>query len=227
MTRLILASASPRRRQILENLGVEVIVIPPADEEETESFSSSQEYAEKLARHKAWQIASSDHKGTCIVAADTIVVIDEQILGKPLDAQNAFAMLRLLAGRSHKVITGVCVIGPGGQVELLDSETTTVHFCDLSDEEIDCYIASGEPFDKAGGYGIQGLGALLVERIDGCYYNVVGLPVVKLQSMLNEFGINILLGCNNGSKVSLNDQGTPRRNEASREADCAGRGISQ
>ncbi len=213
LTRLILASASPRRHQILENLGVEIEIITPSAEEEIQNWSSASEYAENLARHKALQIAKGQKE--CVVAADTIVVVDGKILGKPNGYDEAVEMLKLLSGRQHQVITGICVIGPYGNGELVNSEITTVYFRELSSEEIYCYAASGEPFDKAGAYGIQGLGALLVERIDGCYYNVVGLPVVKLNTMLGKFGINILLGCNNGSKVPFNDQGTPGGNEAS------------
>ncbi len=186
----ILASGSPRRRLLLESLGLSFEVIPPSSEENLELWETPRQLAEGLAQQKARQV--SIQAGTSVVlAADTIVVKDDCIMGKPHDRREACEMLSRLSGARHQVITGLCLIDTAGR-ELVDSELTTVHFRKLSGREIDRYVDSGEPFDKAGGYGIQGLGALLVSRVDGCFYNVVGLPLAKLQTMLQCLGISLL-----------------------------------
>lgn len=188
---LILASGSPRRRMLLESLGLNFEVIPPATEEKMGLWDDPRQLAEGLAQQKAWQV--STEVGTSIIlAADTIVVKDDHIMGKPHDRPEAFAMLRRLSGGKHLVITGVCLIDMASRRQLVDSEATTVHFRELSDQEINRYVDSGEPFDKAGGYGIQGLGALLVSGVEGCFYNVVGLPLAKLQTMFQCLGISLL-----------------------------------
>jgi septum formation protein len=131
-------------------------------------------------------------KEGAVLAADTIVVKDGSILGKPLNPEQAVEMLRFLSGSKHTVITGICVFDILTGKKLIDSESTVVYFRDLSEAEIERYVFSGEPFDKAGGYGIQGLGALFVARIEGCFYNVVGLPLAKLCTMLNFVGISLI-----------------------------------
>ena len=139
------------------------------------------QYAQRLARDKARAIFAK-HSDNVVLGADTIVVVDEHLLEKPRDAQDAARMLRLLSGRSHQVITGVCVIAPG--YEQTEAEVTEVRFSPLSESEIANYVATGEPMDKAGAYAIQGMASRWVERIDGCYFNVVGLPVPRVYRMM-------------------------------------------
>ncbi|MDK2784328.1 MAG: nucleoside triphosphate pyrophosphatase [Bacillota bacterium] len=148
---------------------------------------------EELARRKAAQVSAqlAEPEETLVIGADTVVVLDGKILGKPHDEEEARAMLEALAGRWHEVFTGVAVIDPAGGRVASTREKTRVKFRSLCPKEIAAYVATGEPLDKAGAYGVQGKGALLVERIDGCYYNVVGLPLVKLQELLAEFGVDI------------------------------------
>lgn len=200
MQRLVLASQSPRRRQLLANLGLKFDIIPPLVEETLEPWDSPIEYAERLSLYKARNVATVA-RDAVVIAADTIVVSEDQILGKPGTPEEALAMLRLLSGRKHQVITGVAVIDVPTGRELVESEVTRVEFRDLSDEQIRCYVATGEPMDKAGAYGIQGYGALLVSRIEGCYYNVVGLPLARLDAMLSRLGINLWERCKNCNEV--------------------------
>ncbi|MGE5405566.1 MAG: Maf family protein [Candidatus Saccharibacteria bacterium] len=191
MKRLVLASGSPRRRQLLESLGLNFDIIPPPAEEITQNWNTPQDYAEQLSQYKARQIAEKVTDAV-VLAADTIVVKNHEIMGKPQNPQEAQDMLQALSGAPHTVVTGICIIDVSSGCELLDSESTTVYFKKLSDEKISRYIETGEPFDKAGAYGIQGHGALLVEKVEGCFYNVVGLPMAKLESMLETLGINLL-----------------------------------
>ncbi|MGE5418266.1 MAG: Maf family protein [Acidobacteriota bacterium] len=191
MKRLVLASGSPRRRQLLESLGLTFDIIPPPAEEITQIWNTPQDYAEQLSQYKARQVAEKVVDAV-VLAADTIVVKNHEIMGKPQSTQEAQNMLQALSGASHTVVTGICIIDVSSRQELIDSETTTVYFKKLSDEKISRYLDTGEPFDKAGAYGIQGHGALLVEKVDGCFYNVVGLPLAKLESMLETLGINLL-----------------------------------
>jgi len=180
----ILASASPRRRELLTLAGFAFgIRVPDIDEAVSPEWSPG-EAARELARQKAEAVAAQcpEH---CIIAADTIVVLDKLILGKPKDTQDAVRMLRLLSGREHRVITGVCLMQNSRQ--RVFSQETSVRFYPLRDDEIERYVATGEPMDKAGAYGIQGRGALLVESIAGDYFNVVGLPVARLVRELGEF----------------------------------------
>jgi septum formation protein len=188
---LILASGSPRRRLLLESLGLKFEVIPPPGEERIAVGDDPCRAAESLARQKARGV-SAVVPPSIILAADTIVVRDGEIMGKPRDREDAVAMLRRLSGRGHQVVTGVCLLDMVGRRELVESEVTTVYFRQLSELEISRYVDSGEPFDKAGGYGIQGLGGVLVSRIEGCFYNVVGLPLSKLQEMLQSLGLSLL-----------------------------------
>ncbi|NLZ44618.1 MAG: septum formation protein Maf, partial [Clostridia bacterium] len=145
----------------------------------------------RVAAEKAGEIAAL-HPNALVIAADTIVVAENRIMGKPRDKGDAREMLSFLSGRWHEVYTGIALVRAAEGKSLLDYERTRVKFHSLSREEIDRYIRSGEPMDKAGAYGIQGLGAVLVERIEGCYFNVVGLPLAKLALMLKKFGLEVL-----------------------------------
>lgn len=196
---LILASRSPRRAELLRQIGLEFRIVESSIKEEGARTPYDQ-WVRQLALKKAEaaqkEIAQTPALpgGQVILAADTIVVKDGQLLGKPKDTDDAARMLAFLSGAVHAVMTGVCVLRQ--QADELrffqEVEITKVHFRSLTEEEITAYLASGEPFDKAGAYGIQGLGGLLVERIEGCYYNVVGLPLVKTMQLLRKCGIKIL-----------------------------------
>jgi septum formation protein len=179
---LVLASASPRRREILERLGFEFEVLPAGVDEDDIECADHAGFAVDLAFRKA-EVARRARPLATVVAADTIVVCGNARLGKPLDEADAASMLRALSGRAHEVITGVAVIASDGR-RFAEAETTRVYFRPLSDEDVARYIATGEPFGKAGAYAIQGYAAPFIERIEGCYFNVVGLPVSLLFSML-------------------------------------------
>lgn len=193
--RLILASASPRRKALLEQVGAEFTVAPSDFDERAVAgepvVGTPVQQARALALGKARAVAAGRRSGL-VIGADTIVVVSSAILGKPRDRQEARSMLRLLSGRRHQVITGLAVIDAESGREAVSHEETAVWIRSLSDEEIDRYVASGEGDDKAGAYAVQGLGGLLVERIEGCYFNVVGLPLVHLDRMLAGFGTRLL-----------------------------------
>ncbi|MDI9441983.1 MAG: septum formation protein Maf [Firmicutes bacterium] len=192
---LILASQSPRRRDLLTQFGVDFSVqILAAEEIEVGEPLS---VAEINAVAKAVPV-SNDNPDALVLGADTIVVLDGEILGKPADLVQAEQMLRRLSGREHSVTTAVA-LATGGQAVRVFSETTAVRFRHLDEREIRAYLATGEPLDKAGAYGIQGFGGLLVESIKGCYYNVVGLPLPKLAVELRAFGIEFFPQCAQGS----------------------------
>jgi septum formation protein len=178
---LILASASPRRSELLSNAGIAFTVEPAHVAEQPLPDEPPLHYAQRLARDKACAIFAR-HSENVVLGADTIVVVDEHLLEKPRDAADAARMLRLLSGRAHQVITGVCLIAEG--YEQTEAEITEVCFSALSEREIAGYVETGEPMDKAGAYAIQGMASRWVERIDGCYFNVVGLPVPRLYRML-------------------------------------------
>jgi septum formation protein len=178
---LILASASPRRSELLSNAGIPFTAEPAHIAEEPLSGEQPLQYAQRLARDKARAIFAR-HSDNVVLGADTIVVVDEHLLEKPQDAADAVRMLRLLSGRAHQVITGVCLIAPG--YDQTEAEITEVRFSELSEREIAGYVETGEPMDKAGAYAIQGMASRWVERIDGCYFNVVGLPVPRLYRLL-------------------------------------------
>lgn len=188
---IILASASPRRRELLSRMGINQFRIITADIDETpvDGLTCAQQ-VERLSFLKAQAVAAQEPKNALIIAADTVVTLDGAILGKPCDETDAVRMLRALSGVRHQVYTGVTVIQ--NDKVLTRHEVTAVDFRPLSGEEIEQYVATGECMDKAGSYGIQGYGCLLVEGIVGDYYNVMGLPVVCLERMLKEFGINCL-----------------------------------
>ena len=187
--KIILASGSPRRRELLRGLGLDFELYKPEVDEAKLPDEKPEDLCRRLSRLKAHSGSQKFHDSV-IIAADTIVVIDGKILGKPSDRQDAFNMLKTLQGREHKVLTGLTVCCNGKIVSHVES--TRVKFRALSDEQIRNYVASGECDDKAGAYAVQGKGALLVEGLDGDYFNVVGLPVCALGKILGEFGVNIL-----------------------------------
>jgi len=178
---LILASASPRRSELLRHAGIVFTVEPAHVHEQTRPQEPPLQYAQRLARDKAQDVFAR-HSDNVVLGADTIVVADEHLLEKPLDEADAARMLRILSGRAHQVITGVCLFAPG--FERTEAEITEVRFAPMSDQEIAEYVATREPMDKAGAYAIQGIASRWAERIDGCYFNVVGLPVHRVYRML-------------------------------------------
>ncbi|HEX6629493.1 MAG TPA: Maf family protein [Gemmatimonadaceae bacterium] len=192
--RVILASQSPRRRDLLTLVGIEHEVRPADIDERVLPGERPDAHAERLARGKAAALAARAAAAgdAIIVAADTIVVVDGQILGKPADAADAQRMLRQLAGRTHTVYTGVAVTRAGHAVSGV--ERVEVTFRPLDDAEIAAYVATGEPMDKAGSYGIQGFGATIVQRIDGDYFAVMGLPLVRLVALLRTVGVRYEFG---------------------------------
>ncbi len=186
--RLILASNSPRRRELLAQAGITFTVIPSGVDEHKVAVSDPDVLVRTLAESKAIDIAEK-HPDSWVLGADTIVVIDNQILGKPDSAGAAREMLKRLSGNIHQVFTGFCVCCRRKARLFTDAVKTDVCFKSLSDAEIEWYIRTGEPFDKAGGYGIQGIGSVLVKSIQGSYTNVVGLPVCEVMSFLIGEGV--------------------------------------
>ena len=186
---LVLASSSPRRQELLRNAGITFTTARPAGVAEVlRPGEAALDYAQRLARDKARVVRPQVTTIDVVLGADTVVVVDEHILEKPADAADAARMLRLLSGRTHQVTTGVCLIGDG--FEDVRAETTEVTFVRLTEEEIAMYVAHGEPMDKAGAYAIQGIASRWICRLDGCYFNVVGLPVPLLCRMLRDHGID-------------------------------------
>ncbi len=187
MPPIILASASPRRKMLLTQVGLPFTIRISNTEEDLRQALPPGQLAETLALEKAQAVAASVDAESLVIGADTIVVDGSNILGKPSDEADAFRMLSRLSGRSHQVITGVAVISTAASMRsLVQHETTQVTFAPLSDRDIQWYIRTGEPLDKAGSYAIQGKGTAFIERIDGCYNNVVGLPVFRLLGLLEE-----------------------------------------
>jgi septum formation protein len=183
--RIVLASASPRRQELLRNAGIDFVVSPANIEEVQLANETATQFAERMAREKARAVRNGA-ADSWILGADTVVVVGDEVLGKPESQPDASRMLRLLSGRKHQVITGVCLLGNG--FEDVRSETTAVQFSGLSDTDIREYVASGEPMDKAGAYAIQGLASRWITTIEGDYSNVVGLPVDLVWRMLREHG---------------------------------------
>ena len=192
--RLILASASPRRRELLEKLDIRFEIRPAAVDESPLPGEDASTYPLRTAVKKALAVAeqTGDTEKALIVAADTVVIVDDDILGKPADAAEAKAMLRRLSGREHIVITGLGLVDTLSGRSLSAAEQTVVYFNDLKTAEIDAYVATGEPLDKAGAYGIQGKGSLLVRKIDGDFYNVMGLPLSRLDRLLAKLDLSLL-----------------------------------
>ncbi|HOQ00177.1 MAG TPA: Maf family protein [Acetivibrio clariflavus] len=194
MMQIILASQSPRRSELLKQLGLTFqIRIANIDESNSMGLKAS-ELVQYLAFEKAKAVAenSSLDRDSIVIGADTVVVKDGAILGKPRDKQDAFNMLKGLSGSWHEVMTGIAVIDANSFKYDKCVEITRVKMKELKDETINAYINSGEPLDKAGAYGIQGLGAVLIDRIEGCYFNVVGLPISKLSDILKNYGVYVL-----------------------------------
>ena len=188
---IILASASPRRRELLELVGVKGLIIRPASSEAPVPRDIAPAEAVKfVSRGKALEVQEQSAPGDVIIAADTVVCLDGDILGKPRGAAEAESMLRRLSGREHEVYTGVTVLRGGG--ERCEAERTAVRFRPLTEREIKAYVATGEPLDKAGAYGAQGLGCLFVKGIEGDFFNVMGLPMCLLGRMLNDLGVKLL-----------------------------------
>ncbi|HEY7876989.1 MAG TPA: Maf family protein [Gemmatimonadaceae bacterium] len=186
--KVILASASPRRRELLNMIAIEHDVIPAAIDESSRAGEAPIVYAERLAREKGAAVARC-HAGALVISADTVVVIDDRVLGKPRDALQATAMLQVLSGRTHVVHTAVAVTRDGGQTVASAVESAQVTFRALTDHEIASYISTGEPMDKAGAYGIQGYGATIVERVDGDFFAVMGLPLRRCVDLLERLGV--------------------------------------
>ena len=185
---VLLASNSPRRRELLKQIGLSFTVAPADVDESVLPGESPDAYAARVAFDKA-RIAAENAGEGIVIAADTIVVAGDAILGKPADARDAEGMLALLAGKEHRVVTALVVMDAATGRSATRISVTKVWFRDLTEREIAAYVATGEPLDKAGAYGIQERGALLVERIEGCYSNVVGLPLSLLGEMLREFDV--------------------------------------
>ena len=195
MIQLILASQSPRRREILENLGLSFRVVT-ADVDETCTEQDPRRYVEELALRKGQAVLArlsaeqAINKETVILAADTVVAAEGEILGKPRGREDAEHMLRLLSGRTHQVISGIALL-TADRIAVA-SEVTGVRVSPLTQSEIDFYVSSDEPYDKAGGYAVQGLASLFIDGLDGDYFNVVGLPVKRFHDLLrDEFGIDL------------------------------------
>lgn len=184
--KVVLASQSPRRRELLSDLISGFRIIPDNSPETVDKSATPEETVKRLAVQKARNVSACADSDEIVIAADTVVFIDGKILGKPVDAADAAEMLRTLSGRGHHVCTGIAVIDNAIGKSFCCFERTLVHFKHLTDSEIERYIASGEPMDKAGAYGIQGKGALFVEWIKGDYFNVVGLPLCRLAQVLKE-----------------------------------------
>ena len=189
MKTIVLASGSPRRQELLHRIGIDefTIRVPQVEESYPDDLSPEQ-IVSYISRKKSLAVPSGNEE--IVITADTMVFLDDKRLGKPRDEADALIMLTALAGRHHTVCTGVTV--RCGEQLITRAQSTEVHFREATQEELRAYIRSGEPMDKAGAYGVQGQGALLVERIDGDFFNVMGLPVLLLSRMLREFGINLL-----------------------------------
>lgn len=190
--RIILASQSPRRRELLERMGISEFEVIPAKAEESALLTRTltpDQLVEELSRRKCAEVSAA-HPDALVIAADTMVAVNNRVLGKPHSEKDAARMLAALSGRLHMVYTGVTVAQ--GVKSITEHEMTFVRFCTLSQADIIRYIATGEPMDKAGAYGIQGYGSVLVEGISGDYYNVMGLPVCRLARLLAGFGVDVL-----------------------------------
>ena len=188
---VVLASGSPRRRELMEMFRIPELKIMPADAEEAAPPGlDAEELVKFLAMQKAAATAKKCTEEDTVIGADTVVDLDGRVLGKPENAAQAKKMLQMLSGRTHRVWTGVAVLR--GKESVVEAEMTSVRFREMTEREINAYIATGEPMDKAGAYGAQGIGSMFVERIDGDFFNVMGLPVCRLGRILNKMGVNLL-----------------------------------
>jgi septum formation protein len=191
--KIILASASPRRKQLMEMLGLDFKILTPAIDEQFSNLLSIDENIKNITQKKVFSVIDKHTLlDALIIAADTVVVLDGTVLTKPKDYADAFNILQKLSSQTHQVHTGIYVFDTLSSEAIYKSEKTKVTFKNINAVEIDAYIKTNEPFDKAGAYGIQGLGSVFIKRIEGCFYNVVGLPVSLLYDILKEFNIHIL-----------------------------------
>ena len=191
--KVILASKSPRRVEILEKIVKEFEVVQSNFDENTIDFKGDVEnYVKDLSRNKAIEVSKRLNEPSIVIAADTVVFQNGKVLEKPKSEEDAFSMLSSLSGNTHKVYSGICLINTYDDTVVTDCDCTEVKFSELNPRQIRNYINSGEPMDKAGAYGIQGLGGAFVEGIKGCYYNVMGLPLNKLYKALENYDITIL-----------------------------------
>ena len=186
MERIVLASGSPRRREIMEKYNIDLIVEKSNVDENINRGETPEQVSMTLSLIKALDVSNRFPKDI-VIGADTIVVVDGKILGKPKGKEDAYDMLNMLSGRIHEVITGVALIKADMNIKIIDYEKTRVKFRKLTDDMIYRYIGTNEPFDKAGAYAIQGVGQILVENIDGCFFNVVGLPLTKIDKLLSKY----------------------------------------
>lgn len=191
MKKIILASQSPRRKALLSQIGLNFEIDPSNYEEDMSLKMNPNKLAEFLSLGKAEDVAKK-HKHSIIISADTIVAIDDEVFGKPKTNERARYMLNKLSGRAHSVITGFTIIDTDTNRKISKSVETKVYFKSIQKKEMDAYIATGEPLDKGGGYAIQGIAALFVEKIEGDYFNIVGLPILSLVEELKKFGVDIL-----------------------------------
>lgn len=191
--KVILASKSPRRVEILEKIVKEFEVVESNFDENTIDFKGDiEKYVKDLSRNKAIEVSKRLNEPSIVIAADTVVFQNGKVLEKPKNEEDAFSMLSSLSGNTHKVYSGICLINTYDDTVVTDCDCTEVRFSELNPRQIRNYINSGEPMDKAGAYGIQGLGGAFVEGIKGCYYNVMGLPLNKLYKALENYDITIL-----------------------------------
>ncbi|MDK0735795.1 Maf-like protein [Clostridium perfringens] len=191
--KVILASKSPRRVEILEKIVKEFEVVESNFDENTIDFKGDiEKYVKDLSRNKAIEVSKRLNEPSIVIAADTVVFQNGKVLEKPKNEEDAFSMLSSLSGNTHKVYSGICLINTYNDTVVTDCDCTEVRFSELNPRQIRNYINSGEPMDKAGAYGIQGLGGAFVEEINGCYYNVMGLPLNKLYKALENYDITIL-----------------------------------
>ncbi|PVE16112.1 septum formation inhibitor Maf [Clostridium perfringens] len=191
--KVILASKSPRRVEILEKIVKEFEVVQSNFDENTIDFKGDiEKYVKDLSRNKAIEVSKRLNEPSIVIAADTVVFQNGKVLEKPKNEEDAFSMLSSLSGNTHKVYSGICLINTYDDTVVTDCDCTEVRFSELNPKQIRNYINSGEPMDKAGAYGIQGLGGAFVEGIKGCYYNVMGLPLNKLYKALENYDITIL-----------------------------------
>ncbi|HSA06928.1 MAG TPA: Maf family protein [Candidatus Gastranaerophilales bacterium] len=189
---IILASASPRRKALLQDIGLKFKVIPSDIDENIENKPFSYKLIENIALEKVMDVSKKVTDPAIIIGSDTVVEINNQILGKPKNDQDAFNMLKMLAGKTHKVVSAIVVYDTETKKTIKDSVTSEVTFREITDEEIWNYVKTGEPADKAGAYAIQGKAAIFVKNINGCYSNIVGISLFKTAEILEKFGVNIL-----------------------------------
>ncbi|GMQ64986.1 Maf family protein [Vallitalea maricola] len=190
MKNIILASKSPRRKELLERLNLDFDVKVSQVDEESFEQDLPWKFVEKLAYEKANSVSKLADNDSLVIGCDTVVVYEDKILGKPGDIGQARDYLEKLSGKKHLVYTGIAILDKNSNEKYISHEMTEVYMKELNEEEITCYIRTGEPLDKAGAYGIQGVGSILIEKINGDYYNVMGLPLNKLYKGLSKLGVN-------------------------------------